>query len=261
MSIEKTWEAIAPRALSANGKKNGELPLTNAKGFKVGMRIFISSNTLTDPKEFKIKRITGNSLFVGPIDKPVQYRSDVSAYTLADTSAVWANEQEKVGVPFEDRDFATFEHEPANARRVIQVDELGIPYSEQNPFPVGFSADNPIPVVLTDGSINIGTVEAQLEVQLSSKDTVDRTHDSIRIGDQNNEATVTKAVTGTKAGLDVNALNEAFNKPYNKLTVLTKNDDGNPLTIRSRYFGTDVQLMTIIWDADGDFEDFEVVDL
>lgn len=78
------------------------------------------------------------------------------------------------------------EHEDsADAKRVVVVDPTGI-Y-------LGSSPDKPIYVQLSDGSVNIGTVNAEVEMQLSSKDDFPDAgdqHDSIRIGDQNYELSV-----------------------------------------------------------------------
>lgn len=89
--------------------------------------------------------------------------------------------------------------------------------------------------------------------------TVDHTEDSIRLG--NGAVLFTGSTRGAKAGLDVNTLNLVFSKPFDKLSVLTKNDDGDPLTIQSSYLGTGIQLGTIIYDVDGDFQDITVADL
>lgn len=69
------------------------------------------------------------------------------------------------------------EHEDdADAKRVLIVDELG-----------NFnSPENPLFVQLSDGSVNIGTVNAELEVQLSHIDNdpdAGDVADSVRIGD------------------------------------------------------------------------------
>jgi len=96
---------------------------------------------------------------------------------------------------------------------------------------------------------------SQLEVNIT------HTEDSIKIGDGTNLAKVTKAAVGTNAGLNVNTMNTLFTKPFTQLTVLTKNSDGDPLTIKSIYNGTDVQLMTITYDSDGDFQQASITDL
>jgi hypothetical protein len=47
--------------------------------------------------------------------------------------------------------------------------------------------------------------------------------------------------------------NTLFSLPYDQLTVLTKGANG-PLTIQSKLLGANVQLMTITYDIDGDFQ-------
>jgi hypothetical protein len=94
-----------------------------------------------------------------------------------------------------------------------------------------------------------------LEVAISHLD------DSIKIGDGVNLAKVTKAAVGNNAGLNVNTMNTLFTKPFTQLSVLTKNSDGDPLTIKSIYNGTDVQLMTIAYDSDGDLQQVSIADL
>lgn len=67
----------------------------------------------------------------------------------------------------------------ADARRVKIVGNSG----EEN------GPDNPVHVQLSDGSINVGTVNAELEVQLSHLDNDPNSgdiHDSVRIGDGEN---------------------------------------------------------------------------
>lgn len=51
-----------------------------------------------------------------------------------------------------------------------------------------------------------------------------------------------------------------FSKPYDTLIVLSKDDEGDPLSIKSRKNGKDVQLMTITYDEDGDLQSITVGD-
>jgi hypothetical protein len=70
---------------------------------------------------------------------------------------------------------AVYEEGPTSALRNVLVDHRGHFYS----------ADNPLSVQLADGSINIGTVNAELEVQLAAEDNYPNlgdVHDSVRIG-------------------------------------------------------------------------------
>jgi hypothetical protein len=141
MSIERLWESISPRLFSANGKQSGELPLANARGFKVGMIVSVSSSAFPTPIQLKVKRVINNSVWVGAVDKGIEHRENMSAYLLADAAAIWATEQTKPNVPKEDQAMASWEHEPANARRTIGVDELGNPWGQDNPMPVAATLD------------------------------------------------------------------------------------------------------------------------
>jgi hypothetical protein len=264
--MQKKWARVSPQAFISNGDSEGNLSVSNALLFKVQQKVRLFSDT-KPPLDVEIKRITSaQSIRVQRVGDQISNNQgfNISDFLLADNARISADEQDRPAIPPDSYNRAVYEEEPTVALRTIQVDELGNKYNLNNPFPVDLQPTSPIPVVLTDGSVNIGTVNAEIEMQLSSKDNDPDSgdvHDSVRIGDQNNEATVEKAVVGTKAGLNVNSLNETFSRPFNKLTVLTKNDDGKPLTIRSSYLGTPVQLMTLIWDVDGDFQDVEVVDI
>ena len=77
-------------------------------------------------------------------------KSDISAYLVADSATVSASPQDKNITPPVDHEHAVYEQEPTLAKRTISVDEFGNFYD----------VNNPIPVRLSDGSVNIGTVNA-----------------------------------------------------------------------------------------------------
>lgn len=52
-----------------------------------------------------------------------------------------------------------------------------------------------------------------------------------------------------------------FTKPYTNLIVLSKNEYGDPVTIKSVYHGVDAQLVTIVYDEDGDLQSANVSNL
>jgi len=77
-----------------------------------------------------------------------------------------------------------------------------------------YTAANPLPVQLSDGSVNIGTVQANVEVQLTHENdypSAGRIHDSIRIGDGTDELAIVKegddisVGTGTPHGVVMQA--------------------------------------------------------
>lgn len=140
------------------------------------------------------------------------------------------------------------------ARRVVFVDALGNFYN----------TNNPLPVILTDGSVNIGTVNAEIEVQLSSRDNYPDSgdvHDSVRWGDQNYEAHITPSQDELRNAGNIVNLAKPFNRPWDSVRISAKNDCGDPTEIITSYKGTDVQMASIIYDSDDDFESLTVTDL
>jgi hypothetical protein len=190
--IEKRWAAVAPVAFTVAGSARGKASVSSTRGFKVKQIVALNHPSLPT-LELEVKRVTSKTqLELGPIGK-IDDRSDLSAY---DTSAfLYANEQLRNSIPQGEIDRATYQEEPAVARRVIGVDELGNP----------FTTDNPLPVQLSDGSINISTLNAELNVQLSAKDNDPKAgdiHSSVRIGDGTNEVAV-----NADGSINVNVVN------------------------------------------------------
>jgi hypothetical protein len=174
--FEKRFRAVSPQPFISNGLANGQLQIADSTLFKVKQKIILSANTLPN-LELEVKRIIDiNTIFVGPREGPIDDRTDISAYTTALSAAIFANEQERPKVPEQAVERITYEEEPTVARRTFLVDKLGD----------GYTTQNPLPVQLSDGSINIGTVNAELETQLSHQDNYPDPgdiHDSVRIGD------------------------------------------------------------------------------
>ncbi len=123
---------------------------------------------------------------------------------------------------------------------------LGSPVTALNPVPVVLSSSSSIAVQTThlDNSPNPGDV-----------------HDSMRLGDGVGELTLTPTVGSVKFAADTVDLAKPFTKPWNKVRIASKNDDGDPLTIITSDGATDVQLATITYDIDGDFQELVVSNL
>ncbi len=51
-----------------------------------------------------------------------------------------------------------------------------------------------------------------------------------------------------------------FTKPFDKIIVLSKTDEGDPLQIKSQFNNIDIQLVTIVYDEDGDLQSIQVSD-
>ena len=134
---ERRIYAVPSTALISDGTSKGQLQVTDNSLWMVGQIILLSSDT-QQPIELKIKRILSdkNTMFVGPKDRPIQVRTDISDFLITDNAAIKANEQERPNVPEQEVERSTYEEEPTVARRVVIVDKWGNRVDEANPLPV-----------------------------------------------------------------------------------------------------------------------------
>lgn len=148
---EKKFKAIAPQALTANGTILGSLRIADECLLKVKEKIRLSANTLPD-LDLEIKRVEEDGLvYVGEVGKPIDHRTDISAYTMAlSASLSWPEDQKRPNITADEFERACYEEEPTVAKRVVMVDCLGKKYGPNNPLPIAF-----------DGTIAVGNVTIQ----------------------------------------------------------------------------------------------------
>lgn len=196
--LEKRLLAVSPQLFIVDGGTDGLVTVGDTSLFKVKQEIIIAADTLQNLDNLEIKKIVDSTaMYVGPKGGSINARINVSAYTVSLNAKIFANEQKRPSIPFEEFTRAVYDEEPVVANRTISVDKYGEYYT----------IDNPLPVQLSDGSVNIGTVNAELEVQLSHKDNYPNTGDvadSVRLGDGTNYITSTNV--GADVGLDVNII-------------------------------------------------------
>lgn len=176
MTTRRKWPAIS-QVFTSNGGSGGVVIVAGTFGFFIDQKITI--NSTTQPKlnlivrevlsktQIKVEKKANNNI--------KNLAIDLSAYLVADTATIAAVSQKMPTKTAEDIIQEAFERGPTDAHRVINVDRLGNP----------ITTENPLQVELSDGSINIGTVNAELEVQLSHQDNVPDAGDvadSVRIG-------------------------------------------------------------------------------
>lgn len=175
--LEKRFSAVAPQALTANGTAEGKITVADTRLFKVKQKVFLQSSTQQPRDGLEVKKIINRTeMIVGPEKSAIHITSNVSDFLVVDTATVAANEQFRPIIPSEEFNRAVYEEEPTVAIRSMLVDKEGKDYR----------TDNPLPVELSNGSVSIGTVNAELEVQLSHKDNFPNAGDvadSVRIGD------------------------------------------------------------------------------
>jgi hypothetical protein len=134
---EKRIYAIPQTPLIADGTNVGTLRVANTKPFMVGQIVKLVSST-AEAVDFKINRIDPidhQTMYLGPLKAHISKRSDLSAYTVADGATIEACEQNRPTVPEQEIERATYEEEPAVARRVILVDPWGCRIDPDNPLP------------------------------------------------------------------------------------------------------------------------------
>jgi hypothetical protein len=175
---EKKFYSIPDTLLTADGTADGLITVPSTYPYKVGMVVSLSSTTL-QPRRLKIKRVISETeMYIGEEKTKINEYSDLSIFLLADAATITYLEQQRPVIDILEIQRQVYEEEPTVALRQHSVDWLGRPYDKTNP----------LPVQLSDGSINIGTVNAELEVQLSHLDNVPDAGDvadSVQVGDGN----------------------------------------------------------------------------
>ena len=180
---EKRYLEIPPTALVADGTVDGEIVIENTYCFKVGQCVLFKQGATY--LKAKIQRVLSQTSYVViNVDDPVVTKNklDMSAFLIGAT--VELREFRRPIIDILEIQRQVYEEEPTVAIRTHQVDWLGRSYDTKNPMPVS----------LSDGAIEIGTVNAELEVQLSHLNNVPDVGDvadSVRIGGSQYEAEVT----------------------------------------------------------------------
>lgn len=216
MAIPSTFERKWPSVLLAPiSVANSIVTVSSTEGLHPKQRITLRLGALQE--NYEIKRVLSDTqLQVGPPGPTMnQYSNPVSF----NGGLLEMSEQERNPMGWEIVGRAVYAEEPIVALRNILVNKWGEYYDVQNPLPVR----------LSDGSVNIGTVNAELEVQLSHKDNdpdAGDVHDSVRIGDGDDEMAVNddgsinvNIVTGN-GGTIVNTFNAISSVGANTITSL-----------------------------------------
>jgi len=123
--IEKRLRSIAPRLFTADGKVNGSITLASTRPFKVKQEITISAIGLPT-LDLEVKKINiPFELILGPRNANIAAYTNLTAYTTALSAAIFANEQKRPSIPFEESTRAVYDEEPTVAKRNVLVDQDG----------------------------------------------------------------------------------------------------------------------------------------
>jgi hypothetical protein len=149
MANERTWSAVAPQLLTADGGQLGQVQVADTAGFRVKAYAILSAPNLPD-LQIQIKRVESKTkIYVGLTTTPIQNHAiDISAYTVASGARISQPEQAKSKIVIDDKLHSTYETDPVVAWRTLSVDQYGNPYTTDNPMPLAF-----------DGTIAVGNVE------------------------------------------------------------------------------------------------------
>lgn len=147
MGFERDLSAVPPILLTADGGTQGQVQLTTTLGLFVKQNVVLQAPSLP-PLNVQIKRVLSETqILVGAEGQHIGHRIDVSAYTVAAGSFLYAGEQKKAVLDMESRLYASYIQEPSNSWRVTPVDSFGNSIDNTNPLPVAF-----------DGTVSIGDV-------------------------------------------------------------------------------------------------------
>lgn len=184
MTTIRKWPKIS-KSLTSDGSAVGVIEVDSVAGLYVSQKVSLRSDTqleLLGLQVVEILSITSVRLAKVLKDQKIE-KQDLSAYTSADNALILAPEQKMSNVDYTDAVQGTFERFPVDAWRTISVNSKG----KLN------SPEDPVYVQLSDGSINIGTVNANIKVQLSHKDNVPTAGDvadKVQVGDEETIAKV-----------------------------------------------------------------------
>lgn len=161
MAIEQKWPAVAPQLFTGNGTQFGVIKIASASGFKVKQKVSISA--VGQPTiQAQVKRVIGpDTVIVGPFPTTQQTntmtaRTDLTAYTVAASAYILAEEQDKAKLNPYDIWQAVYDQEPAVALRNVLVDEYG------RYFATVTDADGNIRLAV-DAAVSIGDLTVALD--------------------------------------------------------------------------------------------------
>jgi hypothetical protein len=150
MAFERKWGTVPPQALTANGGQFGLVTVADTAGFRVKQVAALKGTALPNlPVQIKIV-LSDQDMIVGHVDNQIANWKplNISAYTVAASSNISAEWQDKNKITNEDIQKAVYEADPVVALRTLGIDQYGDPYTEANPLPVSI-----------DSTISIGEVE------------------------------------------------------------------------------------------------------
>jgi hypothetical protein len=192
--LEKRWYAVTPQLITTDGSANGYVTILNACVVLKVKQLINITDTLGNFRTYEVKRVDEpNIVYLGPVGKPITCYDDLSIYTVANGSFLFADEQQRSKVPEEQIPRAVYQEEPTVAIRSILVDSCGIAIGPLNPLPV-------------DAVLNVSSLSIDLDA---------KTGDNVAISSHPSQIFSEYANT-----LDIAGFKEVFS--YTSLSSLTR---------------------------------------
>tara|TARA_R110000868_G_C10973188_1_gene771590 strand:+ start:107967 stop:108647 length:681 start_codon:yes stop_codon:yes gene_type:complete len=136
MAREKKWEQFGPVSFTADGSSEGLITIKCTIGLHTKQVIQLKSDT-EQKVNLEVKKVLSLTKFlVGPKGGRMDCYEDVSMFLVSENAVIKAEQAERPKIQPHEIERATFEEEPAVARRSLLVDFLGKPISEKNPLPM-----------------------------------------------------------------------------------------------------------------------------
>ena len=198
MASERTWNAVAPVLLTANGTTTGLLQVVDTIGLYYGMQATLKNNS-TQLTVYVGLVVDSTHVWVRAQKNSPDYNVDLTAFTLSSNSTLSAAVQNKSLVPMESRLLSTYETDPVDAWRVKSVDPYGNAYTPSSPFPVNIIPPSQIPFTL--GVLALPNLIQQYTAGLTYNQVVSETVDNEEILTFNEGSAFVGELTLTKTDI------------------------------------------------------------
>lgn len=214
-STERSWLLVAKQPILSVPAK-GMIEVQSTRGFHVKQKVNIHANS-SERLVLEVKAVLSDKFLLLGLPGDMDLREDLSAYTPLTNPTIEAPKQPRPSIDEKTYTRAAYQEEPAMAFRSLLVDRLGNDFNEQNP----------LFVKLSDGSISIGTVNAELEVQLSHIDNSPNggdVADSVQVGDGE---TIMKVNPDGSLNVNLTPSNQSpkILSTYNEVLSVAKDDE------------------------------------
>lgn len=226
--LEGKLDAVPPQLFTVNGSNVGLVTVADTAGFRIKQVAFLLATALP-ALPVQIKRVLSpTQLICGRIDNKIAswIPLDISAYTVAATASIGAEQQNKNNIPDADHYRAIYESDPVCGDRVINVDKHGQFYDVDNPLPVEVSG------------ITIPPIEVA----------IDQSNDSILVYGFDGTANQ-KIKTDTNGLLQIGIPNTFIPSVYDD-AIITRDVITQDITqVEFKLGGVTVKTVSLIYDA------------